>query len=167
MQAAEMAHLGDIWFPEFDKNIRLDEQKAFIFENKCRYDVILGSNFLTKSGIDIKYSDGTMHWFENARLMREPWALDNKEYIAMADSISIQQEDEQFGEDWLDSYLTDTILDPKYEKVDVRDVSSQEKHLTKSQQLELQRVLEKYKELFDDTLWVHPHKKFYIKWCCD
>ena len=106
MKAAEMVHLRDLRLPEFDKNRRIDEQKALVFENKCRYDVILGSDFLTKSGIDIKYSDGTMNWFENVRPMREPWALDNKEYVAMADSISIQQEDEQFGEDWLDSYLT-------------------------------------------------------------
>jgi hypothetical protein len=104
-----------------------------------------------------------MNWFENVRPMREPWALDNKEYVAMADSISIQQEDEQFGEDWLDSYLTNTILDAKYEKVDVRDVSSQQKHLTKSQQLELEKVLEKYTKLFDGTLGVYPHKKFHIE----
>jgi len=53
--------------------------------------------------------------------MREPWKLDNREYKAMASTYDIQQDDELIGEDWLDSYLTNTILDAKYEKVDVHD----------------------------------------------
>ena len=41
----------------------------------------------------------------------------NKEYTAMADSYHIQHKEETLGEDWLDSYLTNTILDANYEKV--------------------------------------------------
>ena len=95
--------------------------------------------------------------------MREPWKLDNKEYLAMADDINVQEEDEIFGEDWLDSYLTNTILDAKYEKVDVKDVSSQQKYLTLDQQRELEQVLEKYTKLFDATLGVYSHKKFHTE----
>ena len=66
--------------------------------------------------------------------MREPWKLDNKEYLAMADTINVQEEDEFFGEDWLYNYLTSTILDAKYEKVDIKkDISSQQKLLTLEQ----------------------------------
>ncbi len=43
----------------------MGEQNALIFDGKGRYDIILGANFLTKSGIDINYSTGTMYWFEN------------------------------------------------------------------------------------------------------
>jgi hypothetical protein len=93
----------------FDKNKRIDEQKALIFDGKCPYDVILGADFLTKSCIDFNYSTGTMHWFENVRPMREPWKLDNSEYNAMASAYDIQHDDELIGEDWLDSYLTNTI----------------------------------------------------------
>ena len=74
-----------------------------------------------------------MHWFENLRPMREPWSLNNSEYHAMACSFDIQNDDELFGEDWLDSYLSNTILDAKYEKVDIRDVTMQQKHLTIAQ----------------------------------
>ena len=56
MQTSELVHLRDLRLPEFDKNRRIDEQKALIFDGKCRYDVILGADFLTKSGIDINYS---------------------------------------------------------------------------------------------------------------
>ena len=47
-----------------------------------------------------------MHWFENIRPMREPWSLDNKKYVAMADVINIQHEEELFGEDWLERKLS-------------------------------------------------------------
>jgi len=70
MQTSDLVHLRDMRHPEFDKNRRIDEQKALVFDGKCRYDVILGADFLTKTGIDINYSTGTMHWFENVRPMR-------------------------------------------------------------------------------------------------
>jgi hypothetical protein len=53
-----MRHLR---FPEFDKNRNVDQQKALVFQSEtCKYDVILGADFLTKTGIDVKYSTGTM-----------------------------------------------------------------------------------------------------------
>ena len=90
MKAAKMVHLRDLRLPKFDNNKRIDKQKALIFENKRRYDIILWRNFITKSGIDIKYSDVTMRWSENVQRMIEPWSLDNKEYVAMTDAINIQ-----------------------------------------------------------------------------
>ncbi len=51
---------------ELDKNRNVDQQKALIFESEtCKYDVILGADFLTKAGIDVKNSTGTIEWFEN------------------------------------------------------------------------------------------------------
>ena len=145
-----------------NKNRRIDEQKALIFDKKTRYDVILGADFLTKTGFDIKYSTGTIHWFENVRPMREPWTLDTEEFQAMAAAYDTQLEDEYIGEDWLDSYLSNTILDAKYEKADVREVAESQKHLTLQQQRQLEEVLAKYEKLFDGTLGVYPHKKFHI-----
>ena len=84
LKTQHMIYLRELKLPEFDKNRKVDELKALVFEGKCRYDIILGADFLTKTGIDINYSTGTMHWFENVRPMREPWKLDNKEYQAMA-----------------------------------------------------------------------------------
>ena len=78
--------------------------------------MILGADFLTKTGIDLNYSTKTMHWFENVRPMVEPWKLDNKDYQAMAMSHEIQAEEELLGEDWLDSFADMTILDAKYKK---------------------------------------------------
>ena len=54
-------------------------------------------------------------------------------------------------------------MDAKYGKLDVQDVTSQQKYLTIAQQHELETVLEKYTKLFDCTLGVYPHRKFHIE----
>ena len=81
----------------------------------------------------------------------------------MDKSIHISQEDNVFGEDWLDSYAVTSILEAKYEKVDIEDVAKQQKHLTITQQQELQKVLQKYNKLFNGTLGLYPHQKVHIQ----
>ena len=56
MNATSMIHMRDIKLSKFDKNRKLSEQEALIFDNTCMYDVILGADFLNKNGMDIKYS---------------------------------------------------------------------------------------------------------------
>jgi hypothetical protein len=44
-----MVVLGNLRLPELDKNRNMDQQKALIFDaDSCRYDVILGADFLNK-----------------------------------------------------------------------------------------------------------------------
>ncbi len=64
--SSEMVVLRNLRLPELDKNRNVDHQKALVFDaDSCRYDVILGANFLSKTGIDVKYSTGTIEWFAN------------------------------------------------------------------------------------------------------
>jgi hypothetical protein len=71
--------------PEFDKNRNVDQQKALIFQSEsCKYDVILGADFLTKTGIGVKYSTGTMEWFDNELPLRNPHHLESKEVELVA-----------------------------------------------------------------------------------
>ena len=42
--------------PEFDKSRQVHQQKALVIDHDCQYEVILGSDFQAKTGIDIKYS---------------------------------------------------------------------------------------------------------------
>ena len=140
-----MVHLRNLKLPEFDKNRIISEQKALIFDNKCRYDIILGSNFLTKIGLDIKYSTGEMEWYDNTLPMREPWKIDNREFLAMADSYAVQTEDEEtFGPDWLDNYAAEAILDAKYEKLDIDDVIAKQDHLNDMQRSQLRALFERH-----------------------
>ena len=58
--SSEMVVLRNLRLPELDKNRNVYQQKALIFDaDSCRYFVILGADFLSKTGIDVKYSTGT------------------------------------------------------------------------------------------------------------
>jgi hypothetical protein len=55
--SSEMVVLHNLRLPELDKNRNVDQQKALVFDaDSCRYDKILGSDFLSKKGIDVKCS---------------------------------------------------------------------------------------------------------------
>ena len=79
----EMVVMRHIRLPELDKNRVVDQQKALVFDGACKYDVILGADFLSKSGIDIKYSSGIIEWFDSELSMRDPHQLEDKDYIAI------------------------------------------------------------------------------------
>ncbi len=68
-----MVVMRNLRLPELDKNRNVEQQKALIFESEtCKYDVTLGADFLTKTGIDVKYSTGTIQWFKNELPLSEP-----------------------------------------------------------------------------------------------
>ena len=126
--------------------------------------MILGADFLTKSGIDVKYSTGTIEWFENEIPLRDPHQLKDKDYVSMADIVKIQQEVEFFGMDWYDpTCYASEILDAKYEKVQIDEVVNQLEHLSAQQKNDIKQVLDKFTKLFDGTLGVYPHRKFHIE----
>jgi hypothetical protein len=60
-RSSAMVVMRNLRLPELDKNRNVEQQKALIFESEtCKYDVILGADFLIKPGIDVKYSTGTI-----------------------------------------------------------------------------------------------------------
>ncbi len=125
--------------------------------------MILGADFLSKTGIDVKYSTGTIEWFDNELSLHGTRTLQSKDFSAMAEIIEIQQEHEFFGMDWYDPHCQATeILDAKYEKVLVDDVIDQLTHLNAQQKSDIRQVLNKHTKLFDGTLGVYPHRTFHI-----
>jgi hypothetical protein len=158
-----MVVLRNLRLPELDKNRNVDQQKALIFDaDSCRYDVILDADFLSKTGIDVKYSTGTIEWFDNELPLHDTRFLQSKDFLAMAETIDIQSEDEFFGMYWYDpTCYAFEILDAKYGKVLVDDVINQLEHLDVQQKNDLKRVLNEHTKLFD-TQGVYPHRKFHI-----
>jgi hypothetical protein len=76
--------------PEFDENRNVDQQKVLVFQSEtCKYNVILGADFLTKVGNDVKHSAGTMEWFNNELPLYNPCLLQNKEFEAIAEIIEL------------------------------------------------------------------------------
>ena len=81
----------------------------------------------------------------------------------MAETIEVQHEDAFLGEEWIDNFLANPILDAKYDKADLPQIVSEMKHLDSKQKADLLLILQKHKKLFDGTLGVYPHKKFHIE----
>ena len=129
--STEVVIISNLRLPEFDKNRNIDQQKALVFQSEtCKYDVTFGADFLTIPSIDVKYSTGTMAWFDNELQLRNSHLLETKDFQAMAEIIEVQMEEELFGMDWYDltCYAVE-ILDAKYEKVEVDEVTDKLSHL--------------------------------------
>jgi hypothetical protein len=138
LKTQEVVTMQDIRLPEFDKNRRINQQKLLVFDNNnIKYNIILGRNFLSKTGMKLNYSEGNMEWFDCFIPLCPPGGLDLKEFDAMEDMFHIQVEDKIFGEDyWLECFATE-ILNAKYDKTDVAEVVKGLTHLNAHQKADL------------------------------
>ena len=120
-----------------------------VFDSPCHYDIILGSDF-EKVGIDIRYSLGTLEWLGTSIPLRPAPEVGNKQrtFNEAVNDYLIQMEEEYFGNDYLNSYLSAPIKDDKYEKIDVDKLAKLQSHLTESQQKDLGDLFAKHKRLF-------------------
>ncbi len=107
--------------------------------NNVKYDIILGTKFLSKTGIELNYLEGNMEWFDCSIPLCPPGGLNLKAFDAMEDMFHIQVEDKLFGEDWLECFATN-IMDAKYEKTDVAEVVKGLTHLNAHQKADLLQV---------------------------
>jgi hypothetical protein len=154
--------MQDIRLPEFNKNRRINQQKALVFDNNnIKYNIILGTNVLSKTGIKLNYSEGNIEWFDCSIPLCPPGGFDLNEFDTMEDMFHIQGEDKIFGEDWLECFATE-ILDAKCEKTDIVKVVKGLTHLNAHQKADLLRVLQESSKKFDGTLGVYSHKKVHI-----
>ena len=89
--AQQVVTLCDIRLPEFDKNRRISQQKALVFDNdNCWYHMILGTNFLSKTGIKLNYDHGEMLWYDSMLPMHPCKGLTSADFDHMADIYYIQ-----------------------------------------------------------------------------
>ena len=65
---------------EFNKSRRIEEQKALLFDAPCRYDIIFGTEFLTKVGINMNYETGFMEGYEYILPLRYPFTIGKESY---------------------------------------------------------------------------------------
>jgi hypothetical protein len=147
--------------PEFDKNCVAEEQKALVFDGQCKYHIIFEADFLSKTGIDIKYSSGIINRFDDKLPMRNSCHLGDRECLAMAEDLKVQREAKQlFGMNWYNpTCYASEILVAKYGKVSTDNVVDQLTHLNDKQKQDLKVWLKDFNRLFDGTLGVYLHKK--------
>jgi hypothetical protein len=137
LKTQEVETMQDLRLPKVDKNRRINRQKVLEYDkDNVKYNIILGTNFLSKTGIKLNYSEENMEWIDCSIPLVPPGSLDSKEFDAMEDMFHIQVEDELFGEDWLKCFAT-KILDAKYEKTDVSEVVKELTHLNEHQKADL------------------------------
>jgi hypothetical protein len=162
LKMQEVITMHNLRLPEFDKNRHINQQRVLVFDNdNVKYNIIMGTNFLSNTGVKLNYSEGNMEWFDCSILLCPPGGLDSKEFNAMEDMFHIQVKDKIFSEDWLECFATE-ILDATYDKTDVAEVVKGLTHLNAHQKADLLQVLQENNRMFNGTLGVYPHKKVHI-----
>ena len=153
--------MTDMRIPAFDKNRIVKSHSFLVFDTQCSYDAILGADFLTKVGMTLDYENLTIKWLGNEIPME---TLNTKDQVAAhVESYLTQMELEENGFD-VDSYAASSILDAKYEKVDIDEVIEENcSHLTPEQQLELRNLLKQHDKLFDGSLGKYPGEPMHIE----
>ncbi len=104
--------------------------------NNIKYNIILDTNFISKTGIKWNYSEGNMEWFDCSIPLHPPGGLHLKDFNSMEDMFHIQVKDKIFGGDWLECFATE-ILDAKYERTDVAVVMKGLTHWNAHQKADL------------------------------
>jgi hypothetical protein len=57
--------MQDLRLLKFDKNRHINQQKIYVFDNNnVKYDIILSTNLLSKTGFKPNYSEGKLEWFD-------------------------------------------------------------------------------------------------------
>ncbi len=60
-KAQKVITMQDLRLPKFDKNRRINQQKVLVFDNNnVKYDIILTTNLLFKTGFKSNYPEGNM-----------------------------------------------------------------------------------------------------------
>jgi hypothetical protein len=159
--------IKNIALREFDRHRKIDSVYAFVFDSPCRYHYILGSGFLAKAGIDIKFSEKQVEWFGNTIPLRNPSDFTPEDMAVCLNNMQLDVDhdflsDHFDDEDIYDNYAVGKILDAMHEKMDVSDVVKTQTHLNTQQQSQLLEVLSKYPKVFSNDLGCYPHKQFHI-----
>ena len=124
--------------------------------------MILGTNFLSKTGIKLDYDHGEMFWYDSMLPMHPCKGLTFADFDSMEDMYHIQFKDKLLHQDWLELYATE-ILDVRYKWTDIQDIIESQTHLTAHKKCDLLDILKRHQKLFDGTLGVYPHKKVHIE----
>ena len=136
------AHKAQCFFmmPEFHPD-RIIEWDLHVTKDLGMYDMIIGRDILSELEFKFNFADMSVEWDERS--------------IPMKDSDAGQAEAFHMPEpDSVESDITRLkhILDAKYEKADLREVTEEADYLTEKEKKQLRELLEEHKELFDGTL---------------
>jgi transposase InsO family protein len=138
--------------PELHDN-RLIEWDFHVTQNMGAYDMIIGRDMLDDLGINIQFSDRTIHW--------DGIDMPFKDVSELKDEVFHVEEPEAVQES-MDRVRK--ILDNDYAQANLEEVCRQQP-INEEQQKRLLNLMLKYESLFDGTLgaWTHPDHRLELK----
>lgn len=153
METSRFVTLDTLMLPEFDRSLKVEQHHAYVFNTPCKYDLILGRDFLGPTGINLDFLSHTMKWCNRTVSMKKPSFTNAQIYN---DSF------EQFYWKEFDSF-TSEILQADYKSVDTGEVAHEQTHLTKDQQKDLTKLLSEFKQLFNGKLGKYKGEKVHLE----
>ena len=165
----ESVILKNVLLPEFHRTRRLDTLEAKIFDQTCRYDMILGRNLMNDLGIVLNFDLKSMEWDKAIVAMREhPINTSTTSFATnlLLDAIDdgLDNNDSTFVLDQLsdlhyqannanpDGYKSKTIATSLYEPANLQDIVHKCTYLLPQQRQQLYELLQQFHKLFDGQL---------------
>ena len=65
-----------------------------MFDAHCHYDVILGGDFLQKTGININYTEGQIEWLDGKLPLRDAHEFQKEDMGLLVDTLYAQEDEE-------------------------------------------------------------------------
>ncbi len=76
--------MRDLRLTKFNKNRHINQQIVLVIDNNnVKYNIIQVTNFLSKTGVKLNYSEENMEWFDCSIPLCPPDCLDLKEFNAI------------------------------------------------------------------------------------
>ena len=167
--ANEEVNLQGVLLPEFHKTRRLQTLMAKIFDQGCRYDMILGRNLMNELGIVLNFEDKSITWDGSTVAMRAYDQDHDSTTLAtnllldvidgrleVNDSITTldKPSDLHYQEKDVDpaGYKTTTIRASLYEPSNLQNIVDKCVYLLPLQREQLRSLLTRFETLFDGRL---------------
>ena len=167
--ANESVMLKNVLLPEFHRTRRLDTLQAKIFDQTCRYDMILSRDLMNDLGIVLNFESKSMEWDKAIVAMREhPKNASNTSFatnllleaidggLDTNDSTFVLDEPSdlhyQANNANPEGYKSRTISTSLHEPADLQDIVNKCNYLLPHQQQQLYQMLQKFQKLFDGQL---------------
>ena len=148
--------LRDIVLPEFSRTKHINKVLTadVMHSPSCRYDVIVGRDFLKMLGMQFDFHHDCTTWDGVTVSMRDPDSFSDRNVLS-SHLLDLYADDNAVGDNFL--------LDSKYEKVNLVQLVADQTHLAPAQREELLEVWKQCERLFSGELGKYPDKKVHLE----
>ena len=126
--------------PELNPTAKI-KQKLHVVPKMSKYDIILGRDVMQNLGINLDFEDKVIRWNGSSANMKHPQSANNFNYN-IEESYALQAENSRLQR----------ILDAKYEKANLLEITKNCTHLSTKEQKSLYFLLRKFEKMFNGQL---------------